>query len=375
VPPLAIHGLLNVDKPVGMTSHQVVERLRRWSGQRRVGHAGTLDPLASGVLLIGFGQGTRVLQFLTEAPKLYRAQLHLGVTTTTYDAEGEIVATGDVSNITRADFEATLSHFHGLQEQMPPMFSALKLHGRPLYRLARAGREVPRQPRRVEIRCLKLLDWEPPLATVEVLCSKGTYLRSLAHDIGRALGCGAHLSQLVRLQVGPFHLREACRLDEVEEAFAQGSEMGLLHPLDAPLLSWMAAILGEEKAKAVMSGRPIPLGQGWQWADGVWCRAYSEQGNLLALLRFRAEASCWHPEKVFPSEEGAHITASLDISVKLGMIQEMRLEEATVDAYCMKCREKREIQGAKQVTLKNGRPAVQGTCGVCGTKLFRIGKM
>jgi tRNA pseudouridine55 synthase len=327
------------------------------------------------VLLLGFGYGTRVLEFVSDDIKTYRATFHLGVSTDTYDGEGEITGQGGVEGLSEGEIEDGMGRFRGGIEQIPPMYSALKHGGQPLYKLARAGYEIVRPPRKVDIKRLVLLDWEPPLAAVEITCSKGTYIRSLAHDIGQALGCGAYLSQLVRLQVGRFHIRSAWRLDEAEQAFENGHGERLLYSLDAPLISWKAAILGGEGEKAVLNGRSIPLDDGTRWEDGAWCRAYSRQGMLLALLKYRAESSNWRPQKVFPYEIEPDQPRSLDISGKLGMIQETYLKEASMDAYCMKCRDKREIQGAKQVTLKNGRPAVEGTCGTCGTKLFRIGKM
>ena len=179
------------------TSFEVVAFVRRLSGERRVGHGGTLDPKATGVLPVGLGRGTRVAEFLAQENKVYRAQVELGTATDSYDVSGKVTWRGDVSAVTRELVEAALDSFRGLIEQTPPMYSALKYQGQPLYRLARAGIEVPRLPRKVNIFRLELLDFELPLLTLEVACSKGTYIRSLAHDLGQALGCGAHLKSLV----------------------------------------------------------------------------------------------------------------------------------------------------------------------------------
>ncbi|MGB2885276.1 MAG: tRNA pseudouridine(55) synthase TruB, partial [Dehalococcoidia bacterium] len=191
---MAIDGILNLDKPRGKTSFEVVAVVRRVSGERRVGHGGTLDPEATGVLPIYLGQGTRLVEFLVDARKVYQAEIELGISTDTYDATGRIVGRGDTSALTREDVEAATYSFKGSVEQVPPMYSAVKHQGVPLYRWARAGIELPRKTRKVEFYRIEVLEWRPPLLSLEVECSKGTYIRSLAHDLGAKLGCGAHLS-------------------------------------------------------------------------------------------------------------------------------------------------------------------------------------
>jgi tRNA pseudouridine55 synthase len=297
---LSIDGILNINKPAGKTSFEVVALVRRLSGERRVGHGGTLDPEATGVLPIGLGRGTRVTAFLAEESKVYQAQVELGTATDTYDASGKITCTGDVSTVTREQVEAALASFRGLIEQIPPLYSALKYQGQPLYRLARAGIEVPRPPRKVNIFRLELLHFELPLLTLEVTCSKGTYIRSLAHDLGQALGCGAHLKSLVRLKSGPFHLSEAVSLPQLEDAFRHRYWQLLLHPLDVVLLRLMAIIVGEENERAIVNGRPLLLPGGnagpSQGRAGELYRAYSRDGRLIALLR--CDGSTLQAEKV-----------------------------------------------------------------------------
>jgi len=210
-------GLVVVDKPAGCTSHDVVARLRRVYGQRRVGHAGTLDPDATGVLLVGLGRATRLLRFLQEAGKAYRGRIVFGVATTTLDASGEVLDQQPMP-ITREDVVAATARFTGDIDQLPPMVSAVKVDGRRLHELARAGREVDRAPRRVHVHRFDVEGFEPgpyPDADVVVECSSGTYVRSLAADLGVALGGCAHLASLRRTRVGSFGLDEARSLDDI----------------------------------------------------------------------------------------------------------------------------------------------------------------
>ncbi|MGQ9572374.1 MAG: tRNA pseudouridine(55) synthase TruB [Dehalococcoidia bacterium] len=299
-----ISGIFNIDKPAGWTSFQVVSLVRRLSGVRRVGHAGTLDPFATGVLVVFLGQATRLIEYTMEATKVYRAQVRLGIVTDTFDATGAPLSEADPSNISRQQAEEALTAFVGEIEQMPPMFSALKHGGAPLYRYARAQRHVERQPRRLTIHRLQILAFQPPLVTLEVECSKGTYIRALAHDFGQRLGCGAHLTALTRLRVGPFTLDDACSLPELEAAFDQGRWRNLLHPPDAGLPPWPAVTLSESQEMAVRFGQSLPIeslepSPAQTLENDQLCRAYSPQGQLLAVLRYDATALVWRPSKVF----------------------------------------------------------------------------
>jgi tRNA pseudouridine55 synthase len=305
---LDISGIFNIDKPAGPTSFQVVSLVRRLSGVRRVGHAGTLDPSATGVLVVCLGQATRLVEYMMEATKVYRGEVRLGITTDTLDATGTPVSQADPSNIDRRQVEEALTAFVGEIDQVPPMFSALKYNGEPLYRYARAQRQVERQARRVTIHRLQLLAFRPPLATIEVECGKGTYIRALAHDLGQQLGCGAHLAALARLRVGPFTLDDACSLPQLEAAFQEGRWQSLLHPPDAALPSWPAVTLSEPQERAVRFGQCLAadsLEPAQAVENDQLCRAYSPQGQLTAILRYDAAALLWRPVKVFAAAERA----------------------------------------------------------------------
>lgn len=229
-----IHGLVVIDKPAGMTSHDVVSRVRRIMGTRKVGHTGTLDPFATGVLPVAINEGTKTIPFLDEGIKCYEAVVHLGVTTDTLDRTGQVVMESDCSSVDRDRFLDIMALFQGEIEQIPPMFSALKKNGQPLYKLARQGIQIERQPRKITIYSLELLDFQPPLVSLRIVCSRGTYIRTLADDMGAALGCGAMLDELRRIASGPFDLSSAVSLDVLETAVSTGTHRSLfLSPLQA----------------------------------------------------------------------------------------------------------------------------------------------
>jgi tRNA pseudouridine55 synthase len=298
---LPLAGILNVDKPAGMTSHDVVDVIRRVAGQRKVGHAGTLDPMATGVLLVCLGQATRVAEYLMAGRKRYRASIVFGTSTDTYDAEGEIVASGGRTDFTRVEIEAALAQFVGRIEQVPPMYSAIKREGQPLYKLARQGKMVEREPRPVEVDEIKLLDWTPPSLIVEVICSPGTYIRSLAHDMGQHLDAGAHLVTLVRLASGRFTLEEAVSLERLEEAFQHGQEESYLLPTDEALLDWPAMIVGTDDVGRVVRGQAIEGDPPAASVGELLRRAYSLDGDFLAIMAYHASSGRWRPKKVFVS--------------------------------------------------------------------------
>ncbi len=287
-------GILNINKPEGMTSHDVVARVRRISGQRKAGHAGTLDPLASGVLLVCLGEATRVAEYLMSGDKVYLARIRLGITTDTYDAEGRISGQAKVE-VTRAQFEQELRTFIGHVEQTPPMYSALKHEGTALYRLARQGQTVARAPRQVEIKTLELVEWAAPDVQVRVHCSKGTYIRSLAHDLGQRLQCGAHLAGLIREASGAFRIEEAITLIELEDAFSSGHGAGLLKPLDTALQAFPAVTVDQATARGIVHGQQVELSI---HPEAPLSRAYTTDGRLLALL-CHEQQQLWRPHKVF----------------------------------------------------------------------------
>ena len=292
---LAIDGLLILDKPSGWTSHDVVARMRRVTGVRRIGHAGTLDPLATGVLPLGIGQGTRVLEFISDARKTYRATVRLGVATDTYDAAGTPTSVGDCSAVTEGDIGAALSGFVGEIQQRPPPYSAIKQGGVPLHRLARAGQAVEAPPRTVTIFAIDEIAVALPDVSFTVHCSKRTYVRSLAHDLGRRLGCGAHLAALRRTATGGFHIEQALTLEQWEAALADGSWPARVLPLDAALLDRPAAILGDDAAARLGHGVAPTLPDA---RPRELVRAYSDDGVLLAVLRAPDAGRGWRAEKV-----------------------------------------------------------------------------
>lgn len=300
---MAIDGILNVDKPRGKTSFQVVAVVRRLSGERRVGHGGTLDPQATGVLPVCLGQATRVVEFLAESGKTYRAEIELGVSTDTYDAAGKVTARGDASRVTEAEVEAGVARFTGLVDQIPPMYSAVKHQGVPLYRWARAGVELPREARKVEFSRIDILEWCPPLLTLELECGKGAYVRALAHDLGVELRCGGHLRNLARLSCGPFHISEGVSLGQLEDACRKGSFSELVYPMDVAVRHLPAVTVSADDERALANGRALVLGSGDGPREGQ-CKACSPDGRLIAILRRDEEQGCWRPRKVFVKVAG-----------------------------------------------------------------------
>lgn len=305
---MGIDGILNLDKPRGMTSHDVVAHVRRGTGRKKVGHAGTLDPLATGVLLVCVGKGTRVAEYLMGRRKRYLATILLGVETDTYDADGEVVAGADASGVTLEEARAALGRFVGDIRQVPPVYSALKRGGRPMYKRARGGEKIEMEPRPVTVYDLRLEAWEPPLLTFEVECSAGTYVRSLAHDVGSALGVGAHVTALRRLASGEHRVEESIPLPEFDAAVAGGRWAGLLEPIDFALRHFPRADVSAEQVDMVLSGRLIELpGEaiistaGEQETEAFLLRAHAPDGALLALLEPADEPGVWHPRKVFRS--------------------------------------------------------------------------
>lgn len=288
--------LLNVCKEPGPTSHDVVARVRRITGERRVGHAGTLDPAAAGVLVVCVGTATRLSAYYTGHDKIYAAEIVFGVTTDTYDAEGTIVATsGHLPD--EAALRAALDALVGEQWQQPPPFAAIKQEGQPLYRRARAGEAVSAPPRRVVVHTLTLERWAAPAAHVLIHCSAGTYVRSLAHDLGQRLGCGAYVHRLVRIASGPFTLATAHRLDEWAAAFADGSWLELIEAPDVALLAWPALLLDAAGERALGYGMPL-AGRPPRAGEPGLARAYSQSGELAGLLRWEEGRGAWWPMKL-----------------------------------------------------------------------------
>lgn len=297
-------GILNVDKPQGSTSFQVVAMVRRLSGVKKVGHAGTLDPIATGVLLVCLGQAVRVSEYLIELPKTYRATVRLGVATDTYDATGEPVFEGDAETVDEEGLGAALTALQRQGEQVPPAYSAVKVGGTPAHRLARAGRPVSLRPRKAVIDRIDLLSFRTPLVEIEVECGKGTYIRTLADDLGSLLGCGAHLEELRRTAVGPFEAEDAVSVERLQVALEDGGWPELLAPIDYGLGHMPAVHLDMEAEKDVRHGCPLDARLAaferlTGVRDGARCRAYGEDGAFIAVLRYDSENRLWRPQKVF----------------------------------------------------------------------------
>ncbi|MFC2973400.1 tRNA pseudouridine(55) synthase TruB [Azotobacter bryophylli] len=277
-----IDGILVLDKPRGLTSNAALQKIRWLLNAEKAGHTGSLDPLATGVLPLCFGEATKFSQYLLDADKGYETLMHLGVTTATGDAEGEVLERRDVS-VDRDALEAVLSRFRGEISQIPPMYSALKRDGQPLYKLARAGEVVEREPRSVTIGRLDLLSFEPPFARLSVACSKGTYIRTLVEDIGQALGAGAHVAELRRTQAGPFSLDQAISLESLEQAHAEGGSEALdrfLLPADSGLEHWPLLQLSEHSSYYWLHGQPVRAPQAPKFG---MVRVQDHEGRFIGI--------------------------------------------------------------------------------------------
>lgn len=274
-----IHGVLLLDKPAGYSSSQAVQKVRWLYQARKAGHTGTLDPFATGMLPICLGEASKTAGFMLDAAKTYEACALLGQATSTGDIEGEVIREMDVPELDTAQIEQQLDAFLGDSEQIPPMYSALKHKGKPLYELARTGQEVERPARPIFIHELKLLSWEAPRLRFRVRCSKGTYIRVLAEDIAMRLGCCAHLLQLRRLGTGPFNDQPMITLAELEQSAQRGEAESLLLPPDAGLADWPAAVLDEAAAQRFSHGNPVEF----NGKAGVMHRVYGPDNRLLGL--------------------------------------------------------------------------------------------
>lgn len=290
-----VSGVLVVDKPVGLTSHDVVQIIRRGTGIRRAGHTGTLDPRASGVLVVLIGPAVRLSEYVSASDKRYQATLRLGSSTDTYDAEGNITGVAPWEGITEEDFNEVLQKFVGEIEQIPPPYSAIKVKGKKAYESARQGEEIDLEPRIINVYSLEILEWAPPEVVVDVYCSSGTYVRSLANDMGKELGCGAHLIGLRRTKSGRFTLRDAIPLRRLKEAFDTASWYRYLIPAAEALADWPMIELSADQVELVRHGHRIVSNK----SEKGWARGVSDQGDLVALLEYDEQTGEWQPRKVF----------------------------------------------------------------------------
>jgi tRNA pseudouridine55 synthase len=292
-----VDGVLLLDKPVGVSSNVALQRARRLLEAQKAGHTGTLDPLASGLLPICFGEATKFSQVLLDARKRYRATVRFGTATSTADAEGEVIARGRAA-FEREAIAAVLARFIGTIAQVPPQHAALKRDGRPYYEYARAGIAIPREPREVVIEALTLIDWSPPDAIVDVTCSKGTYVRVLAEDLGRALGSCAHLAGLRRTGTGGFDVADAVTLEALE-ALDMAQRVALLLPLDAALDDMPALAIGSDDALALAQGRRpangAASGRYRGYAPGGFVGLLEATGTELRAIRLRSAAAGLEP--------------------------------------------------------------------------------
>ena len=269
---ITLGGIVNINKPAGMTSHSVVSRVRRILGIKRVGHTGTLDPDAEGVLPVCVGKATKLSDYVMGKEKIYRAALHLGITTDTQDMSGEVLSK-ETPNISKEEFNQAVDSFIGEIKQIPPMYSAIKVGGKKLYELARQGVEVERKERSVTIYAIDIEDFDGETATINVHCSKGTYIRTLCHDIGEKLGCGGAMGKLVRTKNGRFEITESVSLEE----FEKNPELYIV-PADEILSEYPKFVLDEDQERKVLNGMTIPA----DLNDGFY-RIYSKDGKFLCL--------------------------------------------------------------------------------------------
>jgi tRNA pseudouridine55 synthase len=292
--PGRLHGFLVIDKPAGWTSHDVVGRVRRLTSERKVGHAGTLDPAATGVLPVAVGLATRTLEFLSVTSKTYLSEITFGVRTDSYDIDGVVQSVRTTEGIDESSLKLALSTFRGAQQQIPPMHSAIKIGGRRLYELAREGSIVERSPRAIEIYEIALIEWRPPVATVSIDCSKGTYIRSIAHDLGEIFGCGAFLSNLVRVRTGPFTITDAWTLQQLAELDLVDEWESIAVHADAALEGLAGLVLSDEEASAWSFGRSIRADVG----GSEWVRVYGASGDWLGIGQLDGASQRWRPHKV-----------------------------------------------------------------------------
>ncbi len=273
-----MNGIILVDKPQGWTSHDVVAKLRGIYQQRRIGHSGTLDPMATGVLAVFLGRGTRAVELCENDEKEYVAELLLGTVTNTQDITGEVLEQHPVE-VSRQQLEAVLEQFLGPQQQIPPMYSAVKIGGKKLYELARKGQSVERKPRSIVIHELELCDFDGKTARIRVVCSKGTYIRTLCHDIGAALGTGGCLSSLRRTRAGGFSIEDCVTMEQIQQARDQNAHMAFLRPVDSLFSGCPAVYLGEKEALRCKNGaeNAVP-----GLPDGTY-RVYGPENEFLML--------------------------------------------------------------------------------------------
>jgi len=289
-------GFFAVDKPLGWTSHDVVAAVRRGLKVKRVGHAGTLDPLATGVLVVCFGPATRLSEYVMASEKVYRATIRLGIETATYDAEGDILAEADTSQLTAEQVTATVAFFNGEQDQIPPMYSAIKKDGKKLYDLARSGESIEREARRVTLQT-RVLQMALPDVEVEIICTPGTYIRSIAHDLGAMLNVGGHLTALRRIRSGT--IDAPTPWETLSQAMQRGDWAQFVLGERQTMASMPEIFVTDAQRTAILHGQSIPYTSGNP--ASTTCRAYAPDGTFIAILK--SSGTDWLPAKVFGRED------------------------------------------------------------------------
>lgn len=305
-----INGIVNIYKEKGYTSHDVVAVLRKVVGQKKIGHTGTLDPDATGVLPVCLGRATKVCELLTDHDKTYKALLLLGKTTDTQDISGEVLEERDPGDLTEEEVRSCIESFIGEYDQIPPMYSALKVNGKKLYELAREGKTVERKSRKVQIHGIRILEMNLPHVRMEVDCSKGTYIRTLCHDIGEKLQVGGCMEELERTKVGRFLKEDAVTLDEVRQKMEQGEGAELFTPLDQIFAELPAVTVMDAKAWMSYNGNDLPerfLLEKEAWTDGQEVRVYDSRKNFIGLYQYRAPKKLFHIKKMFLDPEAEKI--------------------------------------------------------------------
>lgn len=301
-----INGVLNIHKEKGYTSHDVVAKLRGIVGQKKIGHTGTLDPDATGVLPVCLGKATKLCDMLTDKSKTYETVMLLGKTTDTQDISGEVLKEEAYEHLTTEEVERAILSFVGEYAQIPPMYSALKVNGKKLYELAREGIEVERKARPITIHSIQIKEIDLPRVRMEVYCSKGTYIRTLCNDIGEKLGCGACMEELLRTKVSCFRLADSLTLAEVQKMKEDGRLEEILTSIDSLFLEYPAVTLKEEFQPLVFNGNtflPKHLKERVVLEDGVKIRVYDDQNRFIAIYRFEKEKYCFKIEKMFFERE------------------------------------------------------------------------
>ena len=286
-----MNGIVVIDKPANMTSARVVAQVKRLLQAKKVGHTGTLDPFATGVLVCCIGRATRLAQFLTQGKKCYEAVMHLGIRTDTQDLTGQVVSKEQMVAVTDREIHAVLRRFLDVRHQDPPAFSALKYRGVPLYRLARRGMFIQKSSRRISIYELEILDIDLPYVSFEVSCSQGTYVRTLCADMGDALGCGAHLARLCRTESGGFSLEEAVSLDTLAKLAAGGKGSSCVIPMSNALRGIQEIQVGRGLVQRIRYGQPVTKAQlgGVEDDSGPWIKVTDTERNLIAVLGSRGK--------------------------------------------------------------------------------------